>query len=42
MPGQFDSPPAKKLCAEAEKEEAKVGAAAGVINPSRIHHQGVH
>ena len=34
VPGQFDSPPAKKLRAEAEKEEAKVGVAAGVINPS--------
>ena len=34
VPGQFDSPPAKKLRAEAEKEEAKVGAAAGAINPS--------
>ena len=35
VPGQFDSPPAKKLQAEAEKEETKVGEAAGVINPSR-------
>ena len=34
VPGQFDSPPAKKLCAEAEKEETNVGEAAGVINPS--------
>ena len=34
VPGQFDSPPAKKLHAEAEKEETKVGEAAGVINPS--------
>ena len=34
VPGQFNSPPAKKLCAEAEKEETKVGEAAGVINPS--------
>ena len=34
MPGQFDSPPTKKLCAEAEKEETKVGEAIGVINPS--------
>ena len=33
MPGQFDSPPAKKLHAEVEKEETKVGEAAGVINP---------
>ena len=35
VPGQFDSPPAKRLCAEVEKEETKVGEAAGVINPSR-------
>ena len=35
MPGQFDSPPAKRLWAEAEKEETKVGEAIGVINPSR-------
>ena len=35
VPGQFDSPPAKKLCTEVEKEETKVGKAAGVINPSR-------
>ena len=34
VPGQFDSPPAKKLWVEAEKEETKVGEAAGVINPS--------
>ena len=34
MPGQFDSPPAKKLHTEAEKEETKVGEATGVINPS--------
>ena len=34
MPGQFDSPPAKRLWAEVEKEETKVGEAAGVINPS--------
>ena len=35
VPGQFDSPPTKKLQVEAEKEETKVGEAAGVINPSR-------
>ena len=35
VPGQFNSPPTKKLHAEAEKEETKVGEAAGVINPSR-------
>ena len=35
VPGQFNSPPAKKLHAEVEKEETKVGEAAGVINPSR-------
>ena len=35
VPGQFDSPPTKRLCAEVEKEETKVGEAAGVINPSR-------
>ena len=35
VPGQFDSPPAKKLWVEVEKEETKVGEAAGVINPSR-------
>ena len=34
VPGQFDSLPAKKLCAEVEKEETKVGEAVGVINPS--------
>ena len=34
MPGQFNSPPTKKLHVEAEKEETKVGEAAGVINPS--------
>ena len=34
VPGQFDSPPAKKLCAEVEKEETKIGEAIGVINPS--------
>ena len=33
MPGQFDSPPAKKMRTVAEQEEAKVGEAAGVINP---------
>ena len=33
VPGQFDSPPAKRLCAEVEKEETKVGEATGVINP---------
>ena len=35
VPGQFDSPPAKRLQAEVEKEETKVGEAAGVISPSR-------
>ena len=35
VPGQFDSPPTKKLWVEAEKEETKVGEATGVINPSR-------
>ena len=34
VPGQFDSPPAKKLHVEAEKEETKVGEASGLINPS--------
>ena len=34
VPGQFDSPPTKKLWVEVEKEETKVGEAAGVINPS--------
>ena len=34
VPRQFDSPPTKKLWVEAEKEETKVGEAAGVINPS--------
>ena len=34
VPGQFDSPPTKKLHAEVEKEETKVGEASGVINPS--------
>ena len=34
VPGQFDSPPAKKLCTEVEKEETKVGEAAGVSIPS--------
>ena len=34
VPGQFDSPPAKKLCVEAEKEETKVAEATGVVNPS--------
>ena len=33
-PGQFDSPPAKKLQAEADIEEAKVGEALGAPNPS--------
>ena len=36
VPGQFDSPPAKRLHAEAEKEETKVGEATGVINPPWI------
>ena len=35
VPGQLDSPPTKKLQVEVEKEETKVGEAAGVINPSR-------
>ena len=35
VPGQFDSPPAKRLWAEVEKEETKVGEATGVINPYR-------
>ena len=35
VPGQFNSPPTKKLCTEVEKEETKVGEATGVINPSR-------
>ena len=34
MPGQFDSPPAKKLRVEVEKEETKAGEASGLINPS--------
>ena len=34
VPGQFDSPPTKKLHTEVEKEVTKVGEAAGVINPS--------
>ena len=34
VPGQFNSPPTKKICAEAGKEETKVGEATGVINPS--------
>ena len=34
VPGQFDSPPTKKLRVEAEKEETKVGEASGLINPS--------
>ena len=34
VPGQFDSPPTKRLCVEAEKEETKVGEASGLINPS--------
>ena len=34
MPGQFDSPPTKKLHVEVEKEETKVGEASGLINPS--------
>ena len=32
VPGQFDSPPTKKLCAEEEKEETKVGETTGVIS----------
>ena len=35
VPGQFDSPPTKKLHVEVEKEETKVVEATGVINPSR-------
>ena len=35
VPGQFNSPPTKKLHVEAEKEETKVGEATGVVNPSR-------
>ena len=35
VPGQFNSPPTKKLRTEVEKEETKVGEATGVINPSR-------
>ena len=42
VPGQFNSPPTKKLCTEVEQEETKVGEATGVINPSWIHHQGLH
>ena len=34
VPGQYNSPPTKKLHAEVEKEETKVGEATGVINPS--------
>ena len=34
VPGQFNSPPTKKLRAEAEKEETKVGETTGVINLS--------
>ena len=34
VPGQFNSPPAKKLQVEVEKEETKIGEATGVINPS--------
>ena len=34
VPGQFNSPPTKRLWAEAEKEKTKVGEATGVINPS--------
>ena len=34
VPGQFDSPPTKKLHVEVEKEETKVGEATGVVNPS--------
>ena len=34
VPGQFNSPPTKKLHAEVKKEETKVGEATGVINPS--------
>ena len=35
VPHQFDFPPTKKLHAEVEKEETKVGETAGVINPFR-------
>ena len=34
VPGQFNSPPTKKLHTEVEKEETKVGEATGIINPS--------
>ena len=34
VPGQFDSPPTKKLCVGVEKEETQVGEASGLINPS--------
>ena len=34
VPGQFNSPPTKRLCVEVEKEETKVGEASGLINPS--------
>ena len=34
VPGQFNSPPTKKLRVEVEKEETKVGEASGLINPS--------
>ena len=34
VPGQFDSPPAKKLHVEVEKEETKAGEVSGLINPS--------
>ena len=35
VPGQFNSPPTKKLHTEVEKEETKVSEVAGIINPSR-------
>ena len=35
VPGQFNSPPTKKLHTEVEKEETKVGEATWIINPSR-------
>ena len=33
VPGHQETPPTKKLWVEVEKEETKVGEAAGVINP---------
>ena len=42
MPGQFNSPPIKKLRVEVEKEETKVGEASGGNQSLWIHHQGLH